>query len=205
MKIRLNKNRRGAFGLVGVIIGCMLIVVGIIVVVLLKRMINIKPRQMPDEVAQYYNPYNPVLDMSYEEMPYQLRDVMQTAGTNWPHITDVYIQGTSWMAVPPQPPGYEIVGLDNFDVLMCVNCSIAAQGTVMSVSSLIGNTVPTGTTNEVWFNVGRFANGDTNTIYTNAFCTMQMKPDLSGVDILQTEYARTNVQTMFFKSVKITQ
>lgn len=204
MKIRLNKNRhRSALTLVGVIMGCMLIVVGVIFVVLLKRASNIKPKELPpEETSQYYQPFNPVLDLSPYEMPYQLWDVMQREGTNWPKVNDVYVQGSSWMDVPPQP-AYEIVGLDNFDVLMCVNCSIASQGTVASVSSLIGNTVPQGSTNEVWFNVGRFANGDTNTIYTNAFITMQMKPDLSGVDIQQTEWAKTNVQTMFFKSVKV--
>jgi len=178
MRIHLG-NKHRAFTLVGVIIGVMLIVVGVIIVVLLKRALNIKPRQLPDEDKQgYYQPFNPVTDLAYEDMPYQLWDAMNTMGTNWPRINDVYIQGSSWLDVPPQP-AYEIVGLGNFDVWMTVG--------------------PLNSTN--YFKVGAFANGDTNTVYTNAYATMQMKPDLSGVDIKQTDWARTNVSMMFFKAI----
>lgn len=165
-----------ALTLCGLIVGVMLVIVGILMCFLIKRASAIQPRSLPEDTNECNMGYSPYDYQRAEELPQQVYDY--TFGTNhWPPV-DVY--GYGWF--PPAPTNsvvaYELIAMANIAVEMS--------------SNMVD-----------WVTAGVFANGDTNAAYTNAFATLRMKPDLSGVDIQQTPWARTNIGAMFFRPVPL--
>jgi len=193
MKPIIGRNRhRSGYTLLGVIVGVALVVVGIVIAVYIKRWSNLKPKQLPpEEETQNVQPFNPVTDISQAES-----DTLLTPSWyqySWPP-QDFYFQGDmpDIDSIAMTNKAFEMIEIAPIEVMICLG-GINGSG---------GNAFAPVTDTNNWVSIGKFDDGDTNKILTNQYVTMQLNADMSGVDIKQTEWARTNIPMMFFRSVR---
>jgi hypothetical protein len=176
MKIQLNANRRrSALTLVGLIVGCMIIIAGVAVVFLLMRLAKLEPRELPDPEAEEF--------------------MQQEYGTNylsrdWP----VHYVPMALDLVTPEPnvPVYEKVFLANdFIVEKCMDGTLTNW--VTQFHWIVSGSMLTGTDENGIPWVGGFQ------VYSNEGITYQMKKDCSGFDIdIDPEVMATH-KSMFWK------